>query len=286
MTNVTSGIDPLVHNAGAIGRWRHNRGFRPWLNCAAAARLITIAAVAFHLAAPLSFAADPALELRILPPAIVLTGPHASQQLVVEIRRAGQFAGDVTAKAEFVSDNPSVAKVSAEGVLTPVGDGTATIRAEVNGQVVETEVTVKSAQTVEPWSFRHDVQTVLTKSGCNMGACHGAQAGKKGFKLALRGYDHQMDFNTLTRQSKGRRVSLADPARSLNSAQSDGGDFAWRRHPLRRRQPRIQDRFGMDRRRGAGAARCRPDGDRPRDFSPAGDARCGPVAADSRAGHI
>jgi hypothetical protein len=48
-----------------------------------------------------------------------------------------------------------------------------------------------------------------------MGACHGAQAGKKGFKLALRGYDHQMDYNTLTRQSKGRRVSLADPARSL-----------------------------------------------------------------------
>ncbi len=171
--------------------------------------------LAFHLAAPISFAADPAVELKILPPAIILTGPHASQQLVVEIMRAGQFAGDVTTKAEFVSENAPVAKVSAEGVVTPVGDGTATIRAEVNGHVVETEVTVKLAQTVEPWSFRHDVQTVLTKSGCNMGACHGAQAGKKGFKLALRGYDHPMDFNTLTRQSKGRRVSLADPARSL-----------------------------------------------------------------------
>ncbi len=129
--------------------------------------------------------------------------------------RNGQPAGDVTATATFTSSNPQIADVSAQGVVTPLGDGTATIRAEVDGRVVETEVEVKGAKAVEPWSFRHDVQTVLTKSGCNMGSCHGAQAGKKGFKLALRGYDHQMDYNTLTRQSKGRRVSLADPARSL-----------------------------------------------------------------------
>lgn len=66
-----------------------------------------------------------------------------------------------------------------------------------------------------PWSFRNDVQVVLTKAGCNMGACHGAQAGKKGFKLALRGYDHEFDYNVLTRQARGRRIDLADPARSL-----------------------------------------------------------------------
>jgi hypothetical protein len=134
---------------------------------------------------------------------------------VVETLRNGQPAGDVTATAKFVSSNPQIADVNAAGVVTPVGDGTATIRAEVDGRVVETQVDIKAAKAAEPWSFRHDVQTVLTKSGCNMGSCHGAQAGKKGFKLALRGYDHQMDYNTLTRQSKGRRVSLADPARSL-----------------------------------------------------------------------
>ncbi|MBI5757821.1 MAG: DUF1553 domain-containing protein [Planctomycetales bacterium] len=48
-----------------------------------------------------------------------------------------------------------------------------------------------------------------------MGACHGAQAGKKGFKLALRGYDHDADYNTITRQARGRRVNLSDPGRSL-----------------------------------------------------------------------
>ncbi|RPI88920.1 MAG: DUF1553 domain-containing protein [Planctomycetaceae bacterium] len=97
----------------------------------------------------------------------------------------------------------------------PVGDGQTQLTAEVDGQTIVAEIVVRGACAPEPWSFRHDVQTVLTRSGCNMGACHGAQAGKKSFKLALRGYDHEMDYNTLTRQAKGRRVNLADPASSL-----------------------------------------------------------------------
>ena len=64
-------------------------------------------------------------------------------------------------------------------------------------------------------SFRKDVMPVLTKAGCNQGACHGALAGKNGFKLTLRGYDPEVDYDTLTRQAVGRRISLADPAQSL-----------------------------------------------------------------------
>ncbi|MBS0260806.1 MAG: DUF1553 domain-containing protein [Planctomycetes bacterium] len=151
----------------------------------------------------------------MLPPAPRLTGPHANQQLIVERERAGQFAGDLTAQVKFVSLQPEIAAVTPQGMVTPVKDGTATIRGEVDGHVVETQVVVTGAQGIEPWSFRHDVQAVFTKTGCNMGACHGAQAGKKGFKLALRGYDSPMDYNTLTRQTRGRRVNLADPERSL-----------------------------------------------------------------------
>ena len=55
----------------------------------------------------------------------------------------------------------------------------------------------------------------MTKMGCNPGACHGALAGKNGFKLTLRGYDPDVDYDTLTRQAVGRRVSLAEPAASL-----------------------------------------------------------------------
>ncbi len=52
------------------------------------------------------------------------------------------------------------------------------------------------------WSFRNDVIPVMTKVGCNSGACHGALAGKNGFKLTLRGYDPDVDYDTLTRQSR------------------------------------------------------------------------------------
>src|SRR5688572_27221570 len=65
------------------------------------------------------------------------------------------------------------------------------------------------------WSFRNHVIPVLTKAGCNQGACHGALAGKGGFKLTLRGYDPDVDYDTLTRQSVGRRITLADPGASL-----------------------------------------------------------------------
>src|SRR5206468_1907139 len=64
-------------------------------------------------------------------------------------------------------------------------------------------------------SFRNHVQPILAKTGCSMGACHGAAAGQGGFKLSLRGYDDEGDFLTLTRGAMARRITPADPARSL-----------------------------------------------------------------------
>jgi hypothetical protein len=64
-------------------------------------------------------------------------------------------------------------------------------------------------------SFMNDVQPVLTRSGCNSGGCHGAAAGKNGFKLSLRGYDDEGDFRAITRSALGRRVTPEDPANSL-----------------------------------------------------------------------
>ena len=58
----------------------------------------------------------------------------------------------------------------------------------------------------------------MTKMGCNQGACHGALAGKNGFKLTLRGYDPDADYDTLTRQAVGRRVVACRPAGEPDSA--------------------------------------------------------------------
>src|SRR5579871_3283032 len=65
------------------------------------------------------------------------------------------------------------------------------------------------------WSFRNQVIPILTKVGCNSGACHGALAGKGGLKLSLRGYDPDADYFVLTRQALGRRIDKMEPTRSL-----------------------------------------------------------------------
>ncbi|MDP7010755.1 MAG: DUF1553 domain-containing protein [Verrucomicrobiota bacterium] len=67
----------------------------------------------------------------------------------------------------------------------------------------------------QPLSFRHDVLPVLSKAGCNGGGCHGALAGKGGFRLSLNAYDPATDHYNITREMRGRRVEFSDPARSL-----------------------------------------------------------------------
>ena len=64
-------------------------------------------------------------------------------------------------------------------------------------------------------SFELDVMPILSKAGCNGGGCHGALAGKAGFRLSLFGYDPKSDYLAITRDARGRRIDLADPGTSL-----------------------------------------------------------------------
>jgi hypothetical protein len=64
-------------------------------------------------------------------------------------------------------------------------------------------------------SFELDVVPILSKAGCNGGGCHGALAGKAGFRLSLFGYDPAADYLAITRDARGRRIDLADPGSSL-----------------------------------------------------------------------
>jgi len=63
--------------------------------------------------------------------------------------------------------------------------------------------------------FDTDVLPVLTRAGCNAGACHGAAAGRGGFKLSLFGGDPAADYRAIVQDFEGRRVNLARPDRSL-----------------------------------------------------------------------
>lgn len=64
-------------------------------------------------------------------------------------------------------------------------------------------------------SFNDDVVPVLTRFGCNMGACHGKLAGQNGFRLTLRGYAPELDHKYIAREENQRRINLAAPDQSL-----------------------------------------------------------------------
>jgi len=72
-----------------------------------------------------------------------------------------------------------------------------------------------TAHAAEPISFRNDILPIISKAGCNTGGCHGALAGKGGFRLSLFGYNPEADHAAITRELLGRRIEPADPARSL-----------------------------------------------------------------------
>ena len=67
----------------------------------------------------------------------------------------------------------------------------------------------------ESVDFTNDIIPLLTKHGCNAGACHGAAIGRGGFKLSLYGGAPDLDYEAIVRQLGGRRINLADPTRSL-----------------------------------------------------------------------
>ncbi len=63
--------------------------------------------------------------------------------------------------------------------------------------------------------FDTDIIPILTRAGCNSGACHGAAAGRAGFKLSLFGSDPSADYSAIVHQFEGRRINSVKPELSL-----------------------------------------------------------------------
>src|SRR5204863_2927646 len=89
------------------------------------------------------------------------------------------------------------------------------VRLRLDGQAVEVPVRVSGVKEKYQVSIVRDVMPAMSKLGCNAGTCHGAQNGKNGFKLSLRGYDPILDHRALTDDLAGRRFDRAAPDASL-----------------------------------------------------------------------
>lgn len=71
-------------------------------------------------------------------------------------------------------------------------------------------------------TFERDIQPILTRQGCNSGACHGKARGQNGFALSLLAYDADFDYAAITQEGRGRRVFPAEPEQSLLLRKASG----------------------------------------------------------------
>ncbi|WP_437184920.1 DUF1549 domain-containing protein [Planctomicrobium sp. SH668] len=162
-------------------------------------------------------------SLIVFPQNPALVGPESSQRLLLQRQQGDVISSQISDGVEWTSSDESVATVNQDGVVVPHQNGSATISAKVDGKLVSVTCSVTQMDVPHEWNFNNHVLPILTKAGCNMGACHGTLAGKGGFRLSLRGYDPNKDYFNIVLQDRGRRVEFADPGRSLVLAKPSGG---------------------------------------------------------------
>ena len=159
--------------------------------------------------------------LVLLPAAIKLSTPESTQQLLLQETAGSEIAARVTGSIEWSSSDPKIASIT-DGVVKPEGDGESTITANFGGKTATAKVVVTGMATPFERSFRNNLEPIFAKMGCNSGSCHGALAGKGGFRLSLRGYDPSADYFNIVKLERGRRVELSDPGGSLVLAKPTG----------------------------------------------------------------
>jgi hypothetical protein len=156
-------------------------------------------------------------DFAVTPAAVKLHGNFARAQLLVAARdgTAPERATDLTHQAAYASSDPRVVTAASTGVLLARGNGSATVTVAASGVSRAVPVTVTGVQTRPVVGFSEHVLPILTKAGCNAGACHASQYGKGGLKLSVFTSAPDEDYRALVRDGLGRRVSPLDPAASL-----------------------------------------------------------------------
>ena len=169
------------------------------------------------LLAPAGALADPPASktLDVWPAEVRLSGPAASQRLVVVGTGPDGSRRDLTTEARLESVSPGIVAIDGRGRVVPKGDGSGTVVIRAGGAEARISAQVSGASSPRRVSFRHEVVPVLTKLGCNMGTCHGGQHGKGGFKLSLLGFEPAPDFAAIVKGAESRRVTPFAPEESL-----------------------------------------------------------------------
>lgn len=154
------------------------------------------------------------VELVIQPSLIELNRSTAYVQAIVSAKLASGDQVDVTRIAKLETASPEIT-ISSTGLVSATGDVSTTLTVSLENQSVTIPVTATGIDSPLLPDYVQDVSPILARAGCNAGTCHGAQDGKNGFKLSLRGYDPLFDVRALSDDLASRRTNLAAAEQSL-----------------------------------------------------------------------
>ena len=179
---------------------------------------IFLAGAFFHAsAAPREGVSSPPIpkivSIHVEPSALaLLNGRDERRVLVIGETAAGQKI-DLTGDAKLIAETP-VVEIGEHNTIRPKSKGETRISISVAGLIAKLPVKVDDA-TMPTVGFVRDVEPLLAKIGCNAGTCHGSAKGKNGFKLSLRGYDPEFDYQALINDLSGRRFNRVKADESL-----------------------------------------------------------------------
>ena len=152
--------------------------------------------------------------ISIEPAEIVLHAANREQQLLVTGTRTDGKLVDLTRDAAFSIAHSSVARI-ARSTIVGLRDGETELTVSFGGLSIKVPVRAAGIEHYPPVHFANDVVPILSKRGCNSGACHGRASGQNGFKLSVFGFDPAADYDSIVKQARGRRVFPSSPANSL-----------------------------------------------------------------------
>lgn len=159
--------------------------------------------------------------LKAFPASLSIRGVDDAPQLLIT-RVTQDREKDGTADASYAIADPTICRIDQTGRVFPLANGKTTITATLAGGRIEIPVTVSSLETPRPINFANQIEPILTKLSCNSGGCHGKIQGQNGFRLSLLGFDPELDYMTLLKESRGRRLMPSAPDQSLLLAKATG----------------------------------------------------------------
>ena len=177
------------------------------------------------------------------PTQVSLKGSDAATQVILTGTLASKPI-DLTGDAVYTLTDTKIASVTPSGRVVPRANGTTELRINFGPRQVLVPVQVEGMEDNEAINFGQRIVPIFSKLGCNTGGCHGKLAGQNGFRLSLLGAEADLDYLTLVKENRGRRLNPSAPDNSLLLLKVSGGMA----HGGGKRMDRESDEYRMIRR--------------------------------------